>query len=252
MAWIETLVVPYDKSIQEEVGTENADDDLKRELAFYKQALHTATQGKQLASQSSLPFSRPSDFFAEMVKSDEHMERVRQRILDERAGLKASEEARKQRELKKFGKKVQVEKHLERQRSKRDFEEKVKGLKRKRNGGLDGAEGDDDGADDFDVRLESAMAAESRGGRDQARSASRGGRDGRGGGPRMKRDVRDAKYGFGGKKRHAKENTRESTNDFGGTSRGGKASRGRGGFGGGAKRGTSKRPGKTRRASGRG
>jgi len=65
-----------------------------------------------------------------MVKTDEHMERVRQRLLDERAGIKASEEAKRQRELKKFGKKVQVEKGLERQREKKRMEESVKGLKR--------------------------------------------------------------------------------------------------------------------------
>jgi len=58
------------------------------------------------------------------------MERVRQRLLDESAGIKASEEAKRQRELKKFGKKVQVEKTLERQKSKKDLQERVKGLKR--------------------------------------------------------------------------------------------------------------------------
>lgn len=58
------------------------------------------------------------------------MERVRQRLLDESAGIKASEEAKKQRELKKFGKKVQVEKQLERQKSKKELNERIKGLKR--------------------------------------------------------------------------------------------------------------------------
>ena len=33
-----------------------------------------------------------------MVKSDSHMERIRQRLLDESAGMKRSEEKRKERE----------------------------------------------------------------------------------------------------------------------------------------------------------
>jgi rRNA-processing protein EBP2 len=250
LPWIETLAVSYPKSIQEELGesAEAKDDDLKRELEFYKQALHTAVEGRNLAKQANLPFTRPSDFFAEMVKSDEHMERVRQKLLDEKAGLKASEDARKQRELKKFGKKVQVEKQLERQRNKRDFEEKVKGLKRKRNGGLDGDDGGED--DEFDIRLESALDGE----KGNRSTSTRGGRGGKRGGPKMRRDARDSKFGSGGKKRHSKENTRESTNEFGsGSSRGRGGSRGgsrggaRGGRGGLKSRGSSQRPGKSRR-----
>ena len=45
-----------------------------------------------------------------MVKSDAHMERIRQRLLDEGASIKRSEEKRKEREGKKYGKQVQMEK----------------------------------------------------------------------------------------------------------------------------------------------
>lgn len=65
-----------------------------------------------------------------MVKSDAHMERIRQRLLDESAGLKRSEEKRKEREGKKFGKQVQIEKLKERQQNKKEVEERLKGLKR--------------------------------------------------------------------------------------------------------------------------
>ena len=64
-----------------------------------------------------MPFTRPSDYFAEMVKSDAHMERIRQRLLDESATIKRSDEKRKEREGKKFGKQVQVEKQKEREKS---------------------------------------------------------------------------------------------------------------------------------------
>lgn len=65
-----------------------------------------------------------------MVKNDAHMERIRQRLLDESAGLKRAEEKRKEREGKKFGKQVQLEKIKERQQGKKEMEERLKGLKR--------------------------------------------------------------------------------------------------------------------------
>lgn len=65
-----------------------------------------------------------------MVKSDSHMERIRQRLLDESAGIKKGEEKRREREGKKFGKQVQIEKIKEREKGKKDMEERLQGLKR--------------------------------------------------------------------------------------------------------------------------
>src|SRR6266851_1411315 len=65
-----------------------------------------------------------------MVKTDAHMERIRQRLLDESAGIEKSEARRHEREGKKIGKQVQLEKLKERERSKKDMEERLKGLKR--------------------------------------------------------------------------------------------------------------------------
>jgi rRNA-processing protein EBP2 len=45
-------------------------DDLKRELAFYNMALLSANHGRQYCHEAGVPFSRPDDFFAEMVKTD--------------------------------------------------------------------------------------------------------------------------------------------------------------------------------------
>ncbi|CEH18822.1 Nucleolar protein-like/EBNA1-binding protein [Ceraceosorus bombacis] len=193
LPWIEHMTVVYPQRIDAALAgvPDPANDDLKRELAFYKQALDAAIRGRRLCNQAGIPFDRPADFYAEQVKTDEHMERVRQRLLDESAGIKASEEAKRQRELKKFGKKVQVEKQLERQKSKRELNERIKGLKRKHEGAL---EGDDD---DFDVRLETAIDGQERG----RGPPSRGGRGQTRPKARMPRSARDAKYGFGGKKK---------------------------------------------------
>ncbi len=75
-------------------------------------------------------FSRPDDYFAEMVKSDEHMTKVRQRLINEEQKIKASEESKRQRELKKFSKKVQIERLQERQKQKREDLEKIKAMKK--------------------------------------------------------------------------------------------------------------------------
>ncbi|SAM85114.1 related to EBP2-required for pre-rRNA processing and ribosomal subunit assembly [Ustilago bromivora] len=245
LPWMETMRVTYPISVSAEVT--DVENDLERELAFYKQALHAAVEGRKLVEASGTAFSRPSDYFAEMVKTDEHMERIRQKLLDESAAIKASEAAKKQRELKKFGKKVQVEKLQERIRNKKEMNERVNGLKRKLGGGV----GDDDG-EEFDVRLEEAIGeraskkqANGKGGRESTNKA------------KMPRSARDAKYGFGGKKKYSKSNTAESTNDFSvGPTRGargskplkGKPTSGKAGFRPKQKSGAAKRPGKARRA----
>ncbi|EIE80835.1 hypothetical protein RO3G_05540 [Rhizopus delemar RA 99-880] len=126
LPWIETMTVTSSKP----VVVEDATDDMARELAFYEQALEAAKMGRELVKKAGVEFSRPDDYFAEMVKSDEHMAKIRQKLLDQEASIKASEDAKRQRQLKKFGKKVQVEKQLERQKQKSETLEKIKLLKK--------------------------------------------------------------------------------------------------------------------------
>ena len=59
-----------------ETVTIDVNDDLSRELAFYKQALEAAQEGRKRLLAEGVPFSRPSDYFAEMIKDDEHMDKV--------------------------------------------------------------------------------------------------------------------------------------------------------------------------------
>jgi rRNA-processing protein EBP2 len=105
-------------------------DDLQRELAFYSQSLDAVRQARMKLRAEGVPFSRPKDYFAEMVKEDAHMEKVRAKLVEEAASKKAASEARKLRDLKKFGKQVQVAKLQERQKAKRETLEKIKTLKR--------------------------------------------------------------------------------------------------------------------------
>lgn len=105
-------------------------DDLQRELAFYGQALAAARKGRARCRAEGVPFARPNDYFAEMVKDDGHMAKVKDRLIQEASAKKASAEARKLRDLKKFGKQVQVAKLQERQKAKKDTLEKIQSLKR--------------------------------------------------------------------------------------------------------------------------
>src|SRR5688572_21763265 len=96
----------------------------------YRQALEGAIEGREKVIASGVQFTRPDDNFAEMIKSDQHMRKVRENLIDEEQKIKASENARRQRELKKFGKKVQVEKVQERQKKRKEVLEKIKVMRK--------------------------------------------------------------------------------------------------------------------------
>lgn len=64
--------VEYDEDFVKEDEEEYVDihDDLKREVAFYDNALEAVTLAREQCETVGIPFTRPEDFFAEMVKSD--------------------------------------------------------------------------------------------------------------------------------------------------------------------------------------
>lgn len=114
----------------EPVSIPDVSDDLNRELAFYAQSLSAVQAARKLLKAEGVPFTRPTDYFAEMVKADEHMAKIKAKLIDEAASKKASAEARKQRDLKKFGKQVQVAKLQERDKERKQTMDKIKVLKR--------------------------------------------------------------------------------------------------------------------------
>lgn len=210
LPWEETLLItaPIDLS---EI---NPDDEFKREDAFYQQTLAAVMTGEKLLKQHKLPIIRPNDYFAEMVKTDDHMRKVREKMLSDTQKIEASEKARKQRELRKYGKKIQEDVLQKRAQEKRASMEEtarhrkngtqhilssvMEDFKKSRDAG---------GDDDFGIGVEA-------GDDDDRRGKGRGGKVGKGGRPNPKREAKDKKYGFGGKKRFAKSNTKDSTNDM--------------------------------------
>ncbi|RKF77607.1 rRNA-processing protein EBP2 [Golovinomyces cichoracearum] len=204
----------------EPVVISDISDDLNRELAFYAQCLTAAQQGRKKLKEENVLFTRPTDYFAEMVKPDEHMAKIKAKLIDEAASKKASAEARKQRDLKKFGKQVQVAKVQERDKERKQTLEKIKVLKRKRQGTDTVNEKE---ADMFDVAVDEEIGATTQ---------SRNHRDGS-----NRRQKKDEKFGFGGKKKFKKSGDAVSSGDLRGFSS--KKMKG----------GTKFRPGKSRRAS---
>ncbi|TDZ28289.1 rRNA-processing protein EBP2 [Colletotrichum spinosum] len=177
-------------------------DDLQRELALLSQSLEAARKGRSLLLKEGVPFSRPADYFAEMVKDDGQMQKVKDKLIEEASNKKAAAEARKLRDLKKFGKQVQVAKLQERQKAKKETLEKIKTLKRKRqenSSNLDTQEGDL-----FDVAVDDEIKGH--------RSNSAG--HGAGSGVNAKRAKKNEKYGFGGKKRYSKSGDAISSGDL--------------------------------------
>lgn len=81
-------------------------DDIKREVAFYNNTRENVMQGMKILVQAQAPISRPDDFLAEMLKSDQHMMAVKSRFLKQQARIQTFEEKKQRMENKKFHKAI--------------------------------------------------------------------------------------------------------------------------------------------------
>ncbi|XP_055618825.1 probable rRNA-processing protein EBP2 homolog [Toxorhynchites rutilus septentrionalis] len=198
-------------------------NDFKREILFHRQAQAAVIEGMKRLHDLGIATKRPDDYFAEMAKTDEHMQRIRKVLQAKQEGIAKSERIRQLREQRRIGKLIQRQTTEKRDEERRKMLNDIKKFRKGKLSNLDFL--DDDGD-------------ESTGGK-KKKGSSRGapGKKQVGG----KRKARDAKFGFGGRKKGSKRNTKESfLND--GPKR-------RGGPGGGAK--GQKRLGKSRRAQGK-
>ncbi|CAI8499326.1 hypothetical protein ACO0OL_001716 [Hanseniaspora opuntiae] len=169
---------------------ENIEDDTQRELAFYKASLEATSIAKKKLLQQKVPFHRPLDYFAEMLKTDDHMEKLKQRLIQEESEKLARQEARRQRNLKKFGKQVQIQTMQKRQQEKKDTLDKIKSLKKKR-----GAN-EISGGSEFDIAVEDAIEGKDNNKRQKVNH---------------KREGKNKKFGQGGMKRFKRKNDAQSS-----------------------------------------
>ena len=146
---------------------------------------------------------------------------MRQKLVEETQQIKRSEDAAKSRMMKKYSKQVQVQKLQDRAKAKTAALDKIKLLRKgKKNIG-------NDGGDDFDVSVDDTLDEKPKpagGKKKKEEGGNKGDKEGRGSresapqrrGKSQKRLRKDEKFGHGGKKRHSKSNTAESTDYFGG------------------------------------
>ncbi|GLU20954.1 hypothetical protein SLE2022_371260 [Rubroshorea leprosula] len=219
--WVHRLSIDIDQEKEVDVN-----DDLARELAFYTQALDGTRQAFEKLQSMGLPFLRPSDYYAEMVKTDVHMEKVKGRLLAEKKKIEEAEERKKAREAKRLAKEIQAEKLKERAKQKKQEIEAVKKWRKQRQRNGFPQTGKDS---ELDLAFEDGKAFErSNKKRPGVSPGDRsGGKAQQGGGFKGKKgknsEFRNSKFGFGGRKGLKKQNTAETTNDLRGFNQGGAA-----------------------------
>lgn len=180
------------------IELEDVEDEIKREAAFMKQALETVTKARRQIIASGIPFDRPSDYYAEPLKTQEHMKRVSDRQIEQKEAEKAAEQARKQRANRKYGKQIQKAREQEKQSRVTEEKKKLTMLRKRKQ------EKDSDDDDEFNINVEEALgeAKPLRGA--ERRLAKKGKLISKG------RQIRNEKYGFGGPKRGLKRNDKGS------------------------------------------
>ncbi|XBW37264.1 hypothetical protein QEN19_002847 [Hanseniaspora menglaensis] len=172
---------------------DNIEDDTQRELAFYKASLEATAIAKNKLSQQKIPFHRPLDYFAEMLKTDDHMERLKQKLIQEESEKLARQEARRQRNLKKFGKQVQIQTMQKRQQEKKDTLDKIKSLRKKRSANEISA------GSEFDIAVEDAIDGKTHNSDNKRQKTNH------------KREGKNKKFGSGGMKRFKRKNDADSS-----------------------------------------
>jgi len=181
--WIEKLDISIAADLETTKDVLNdpdskAEDDFKREMAFYHQALAVVGKAVKRLRKLNVPTKRPIDYFAEMAKSDEHMKKVREKLLSKQTAVERREQVRAIREQKKMGKKIQ---HEIVEGKKSEKKKMINALKKTKKGKM--------GAD-------ALLKPE------QSKKPQKG---------KKFREFRDNKYGYGGKKKGSKWNTADST-----------------------------------------
>lgn len=158
-------------------------NDFKREILFYRQAQTAVKDGIIKLKEHGVSTKRPDDYFAEMAKSDEHMQKIRKHLTAKQEGQQKSERIKQLREQRKMSKIIQREAEEKKQADKTKM---LKDLKAYRKGKLKSL----DFLDDDKKKGQKGRPK-----------------------PNKKRQERDKKFGFGGKKKGSKRNTKDSASD---------------------------------------
>ncbi|KAI8428736.1 hypothetical protein MSG28_007422 [Choristoneura fumiferana] len=164
-------------------------NEFKRENLIHRQAQAAVVEGLKKLKELGIPTRRPEDYFAEMAKTDEHMQKVRKNLLAKQAAQARNEKVRQLRDQKKIAKRVQIDARLKQASEKREMLEQLKRVRKGKSTDLD--------------FLDDNKGKNSKGKGPQNKLSK-------------KRALKDKKFGFGGKKKGSKQNTRESSSNMDG------------------------------------
>ncbi|KAF4755942.1 putative rRNA-processing protein EBP2, partial [Perkinsus olseni] len=105
--WIETLALTSTQEPISEKGFK-PDDRVEIEKAMYSQAQESVTEAFRRFAAMGIEANRPDDFYAEMLKTDQQMGKIRENLADQQKRIEIVEERKRRQAEKKFGKKMQV------------------------------------------------------------------------------------------------------------------------------------------------
>lgn len=196
--WLETMaVVP---GLRLEIPDIN--QDLAREVKFYELSLLGVKEAIGKLETLGVPYIRPPDFYADMVKPPAQMDRIKDALLRSQRRKEAVEERKRRRELMKYAK--QLKTHKSKQKAQEKLEKFGKSPSGK-DGGIT--------KQNRELKVPRMEVPTGPAGRNQGNQGNPKNPQGS-----RKRKAKDAKYGFGGRKKFAKSNDQKSANDFSGFS----------------------------------
>ena len=124
---LETAGLPFQETLQIcdfPIDISDEHDDLQREMTFYNQTLLSVRVGKDRMQKLGIQTKRPNDYFCEHLKSDNHMAKIKDRLILEEKKIDAFEKRKNREHQKKFNKQVmERKKETDAKRRKEGIEE---------------------------------------------------------------------------------------------------------------------------------
>jgi rRNA-processing protein EBP2 len=191
-------------------------NDTERESFFKEIALKAySLASSYFTEKTGKSFQPSSNYQGQRVRTEEELEVIKSRLNHEEEKKLAAEDAKRQRFMAKFSKEAEKKAKVKKQEEKRKELKNLQDLKNTKDPKLRASklqslisknkvekesDGDDDDGSDFDLEIDQE-AGKSLPKKDWNKKGNK------------KRDFKDSKFGFGGKKRGLKRNTEESLND---------------------------------------
>jgi len=197
--WIDTLTIESSNEIPKHVSSK---DGVKLESEFLSIAADAVKEAYRRLRVMKVPCSRPPDFYAEMMRPDNLMFKVRSWASEEQRRIKIVEERKKGKAAKKFAKKARSEKLQARAKEKRQTLEDISAWRKENK--RDGKSANDQDLEDILNRQNVKKRGEDS---DKGKGKGKGKKS-------KKREAKDARFGHGGKKSGKKRNDAFSVNDL--------------------------------------